>query len=68
MFEVKNISTNPLPLSDGKMIAPGDTRKLKEVSKREEEFQSRGWLSIADATEKKEESSVPKQNEGAKKQ
>lgn len=53
MFIVTNISNNPLPLTDGKGLAPGDRRKLETVEKLEKNYESRGWLSIY---EEKEES------------
>lgn len=53
MVEITNISTNPLPLSDGKFLAPGDSRKVKEVGESERNYEERGWLTIID--EKKEE-------------
>jgi hypothetical protein len=53
MFELTNVSNNPLPLSDGKSLAPGDSRKMKTVGDREPDYQDRGWLQITE--EKKEE-------------
>jgi hypothetical protein len=46
MFEVTNMSNNPLQLSDGKSLAPGASRKLKTVGDRERNYGSRGWLTI----------------------
>lgn len=53
MFEITNVSNNPLTLSDGKGLAPGDSRKFKAVGDREKKYQSRGWLTIIE--EKKDE-------------
>lgn len=46
MFEVTNLSNNPLQLSDGKLITPGATKKLKQINDRDRDFQERGWLQI----------------------
>lgn len=55
MFEVTNLSANPLQLSDRKRIAPGDTRQMKSPSDREIDYESRGWLRILDLNPKKDE-------------
>ncbi|HQU86356.1 MAG TPA: hypothetical protein PKY59_24720 [Pyrinomonadaceae bacterium] len=62
MFEVTNLSNNPLQLSDGKIITPGATKKLKQINDRDQEFQRRGWLQVIE--EKPAEKSP---NEGGKK-
>lgn len=46
MFEVTNLSNNPLQLSDGKFITPGQSKKLKQINDRDRDFQERGWLQI----------------------
>lgn len=58
MFEVTNLSTNPLQLSDGKRIAPGATRQIKNPNDREVDYESRGWLRILDLKEGKKEEVV----------
>lgn len=57
MFEVTNLSNNPLQLSDGKLITPGATKKLKQINDRDKNFQKRGWLQIIE--EKPAEKSQP---------
>lgn len=46
MFEVTNMSNNTLQLSDGTMITPGQSKKLKHINERDQNFQTRGWLQI----------------------
>mgnify|MGYP001811214185 CR=1 FL=1 len=46
MFEVTNLSRNALQLSDGKLITPGQSKKLKQINDREINFQNRGWLQV----------------------
>lgn len=53
--QVTNLSQNPLLLSDGKMIASGDRRGLDAVSKRERDFEKRGWLQIIEDEPKEAE-------------
>jgi len=53
MFEVTNLSNNPLPLSDKKTLAPGETRKLKNITDTEAKYVSRNWLQVVEL--KKEE-------------
>lgn len=56
-FNMTNVSNNPQQLSDGKLLAPGDSRKLKAVGERDQKLANRGWLSITEeVVEKKEES------------
>ena len=47
-FNIGNLSNNPLSLSDGKSIAPGESRKLEAVGDREKDYASRNWLSIVE--------------------
>ena len=51
MFVVRNLSNNPLPLSDGKMLAFGRDRKLDAVGDAERKYEARGWLSIIEEKE-----------------
>lgn len=53
MFEVTNLSNNPLPMSDGKSLAPGQSRKQKNISDKEAVYVSRNWLRVIE--EKKED-------------
>jgi hypothetical protein len=46
MFEVTNLSKNPLPLSDRSRLAPGKTGQLKILGQRERNYETRGWVSI----------------------
>lgn len=46
MFVVSNVSNNPLPLSDGLRLAPGDSRKLKNLGDKEKKYESLNFLSI----------------------
>ncbi|QQS31860.1 MAG: hypothetical protein IPM50_09220 [Acidobacteriota bacterium] len=46
MIEIKNVSNNPLVLSDGKLLAAGESRKFRSASDRERSFAARGWLEI----------------------
>lgn len=64
MFEITNISNNPLPMSDGKNLAPGDSRKLKALGDRENKFASRGFLRVI---EEKKDDVKPTSTDGGKK-
>jgi hypothetical protein len=62
MFVVSNLSNNALKLSDGKMLAAGDSRKLKKIDDLEAKYVSRNWISVIE--EEKKDSGKP--NEGGK--
>lgn len=62
MFVVTNLSNNPLSLSDGKLIASGESRNLKTVGESERKFETRGWLSIFE--EAKDEAKTEKTSGG----
>ena len=59
MFRITNISNNPLPLSDGTRIAPGDSRKVETVEKREKDYEKRNWLSIFEEEVKESKPAEP---------
>ena len=67
-FNVTNLSNNPLPLSDGKRIAPGESRKLETVGDREQNYASRNWLSIVEDAKEEPKTAVTNTNDGGKKQ
>lgn len=62
MFQIKNLSNNPLPLGDGKLLAAGESRTVKSVGEKERGHEARGWLRIRDLkpakAEKKAEPAV----------
>ena len=53
MFEVTNLSNNPLPMSDGKSIAPGATRKQKNITDKDAIYVSRNWLQVVEIKNEK---------------
>jgi hypothetical protein len=69
MIEIKNISTNPLMLSDGKLLAAGECRRLRRTSERELAFAERGWLQIVEmrTDDKSEKPADPQRENGGKK-
>lgn len=59
MFEVENLSHQQLVLSDGMMLAPvgksSSVRKLEKITEQDLKFRERGWISIRDLSEQKQQ-------------
>ena len=51
MFKITNLSANPLTLSDGKLLAPGQSRDLASTNDRDRGYERHGWLRILEVTE-----------------
>lgn len=50
-FLVINRTNNPLPLTGGTRLAPGESRKLNTVGDAERKHEARGWFSIIEEKE-----------------
>lgn len=61
MFKVTNVSNMPLTISDGKLLAPGETRKIAKPNDRDRGLAGKGWLMIKEQTAPAQ---TPKSDEG----
>ncbi|MDQ4119882.1 MAG: hypothetical protein M3209_00260 [Acidobacteriota bacterium] len=48
MFEITNQTTQPQELSHNRQLAPGETKPVKEIGKRERALEARGVVFIKD--------------------